>query len=91
MVDNNSISSHNNPEKRSNPFKKMLNNMMNFMKKDEEDNKSPSFEESKNGKNQDSKIPKFETPETRGAKKSMSERKANKKEQKLPKKLKKGW
>jgi hypothetical protein len=33
MVDNSPISSHNNPEKRSNPFKKILNYVKNFMKK----------------------------------------------------------
>jgi uncharacterized protein with WD repeat len=91
MVDNRPISSHNNPEKRSNPFKKILNDVKNFMKKDEEDNKLSSFEASKTGKNQDSNLTKFETPETKEAKRSMRERKANNKEQKLPKKFKKGW
>ncbi len=91
MVDNSPISSHNSPEKRINPFKKMLNDVKNFLKKDEEDNKSSSFEASKTEKNPDSNIPKFETPETKEAKRSMGERKANKKEQKLPKKFKKGW
>lgn len=91
MVDNSPISSRNNPEKRINPFKKMLDGVKNFMKKDEEDNKPSSFEASKIKKNQDSNIPKLETSETKKAKRSTRERKANNKEQKLPKKFKKGW
>lgn len=91
MVDSNSNSLHNNPEKRKNPFKKMLDNVRNLIKKDGEDNKTSSFESSKTRKNQDSNIPKLETPETKKAKRSTRERKANNKEQKLPKKFKKGW
>ena len=91
MVDNSPISSHNNPEKRSNPFKKIIDDVKNFLKKDEEDNKPSSFEASKTEKNPDLNIPKFETPETKEAKRSMRERKANNKEQKLPTKFKKGW
>ncbi|AKB50966.1 hypothetical protein MSBRW_1713 [Methanosarcina barkeri str. Wiesmoor] len=91
MVDNNSNSSHNNPEKRKNPFKKMLDNMKNLVKKDNEDDKQSSFEASKTRKNQDSNNPKLETSETKKAKRSTRERKANTKEQKLPKKFQKGW
>lgn len=50
MVDKSPISSHNNPEKMSNPFKKILNDVKNFMKKNEEDNKPSSFEGSKTKK-----------------------------------------
>ncbi len=91
MVDNKPINPHNNSEKKSNPFKKILNGVKNFMKKDEEDNKLSSFEASKIKKNQNSNIPKIETPETKKAKRSTRERKANNKEQKLPKKFKRGW
>lgn len=88
---NNSPISPNNPEKKGNIFKKILNDMKNFMKKDEEDNKPSSFEASKTGKNQDSNIPKRELSESKKAKRSTHERKANNKEKKLPKKFKKGW
>lgn len=91
MVDNNPNSQHNTSEKRKNPFKKMLDNVRNFIKKDEEDDETSSFEASKTRKNQGSNIPKLETPETKKAKRSTHERKANNKEQKLPKKFKKGW
>lgn len=91
MVDNSPISSHNNPEKRGNPFKKMLNNMKSFLKKGEEVNKPSSFEASNIEKNPDSNIPRSETCKKRKAKRSMRERRANNNEQKLPTKLKKGW
>ncbi|WP_243684209.1 hypothetical protein [Methanosarcina barkeri] len=42
-------------------------------------------------KNQGSNILKHETSESKKAKRSTRERKANNKEQKLPKKYKKGW
>ncbi len=90
MVDNSSISSHNTQEKRSNPFKNMLDNVKNFMRKDTEDNKPSSFEASKTKKNPDSNIHGFEKPEKK-AMRSIRERKANNKEQKLPAKFKKGW
>ncbi|MCC4765427.1 hypothetical protein FXW07_01915 [Methanosarcina sp. DH1] len=91
MVDNNPDSPHNNPEKRKNPFKKMLDNMKNLIKKDDEDNKPSSFEASKTEKNKGSNTPKLEASETKKDKRSTRERKANSKEQKLPKKFKKGW
>jgi len=91
MADNNPNSPHNNPEKRKNPFKKMLDSMKNIIKKDEEDNKPSSFEASKTRKNQGSNISKLETSESKKAKRSTHERKANNKEQRLPKKFKKGW
>jgi len=91
MVDNNPNSPHNNPEKRKSPFKKMLDNMRNLVIKDVEDNEPSSFEAFEIGKNQDSNNPKPEMSETKKAKRSTSERKANSKEQKLPKKFKKGW
>ncbi|AKB43653.1 MULTISPECIES: hypothetical protein [Methanosarcina] len=91
MVDNNPDSPHNNPEKRKNPFKKMLDNMKNLIKKDDEDNKPSSFEASKTEKSKGSNTPKLEASETKKDKRSTRERKANSKEQKLPKKFKKGW
>lgn len=90
MVDNSPISSHNTQEKKSNSFKNMLDNVKNFMKKDKEDNKPSSFEASNTKKNQDSNIPGFEKTGKK-AMRSMHERKANNKEQKLPAKFKKGW
>ena len=71
-----------------------------FIKKEEEENEKPdSFETSQNEKNLESDLdkfgssntPKFETPETKEAERSMRERKAKIKEQKLPKKYRKGW
>jgi N-acetylmuramoyl-L-alanine amidase CwlA len=91
MVDISSIRSHNDTEKKLNPFKKMLNDVKNFMKKDEEVNKTPSFEGPKTEKKPDSNTPKFETREKKKAKRSMRERRANNNEQKLPTKFKKGW
>ncbi|HII90832.1 MAG TPA: hypothetical protein HA262_01310 [Methanosarcina sp.] len=91
MVDNNPNGPHNNPEKRKNPFKKMIDNMRNLVIKDGEDNKPSSFEAFEIGKNQDSNNKKSETSETKKAKRSTRERKSNSKEQKLPKKFKKGW
>jgi regulator of replication initiation timing len=91
MVDNSPISSHNNSEKGISPFKKMLDGVKNFLKKNDEDNKLSSFEASKIKKNQDPSIPKLETSETKKSKRSTRERKANSKEQRLPKKFKKGW
>lgn len=44
MVDNSSHNSHKNPGKKISPFKKIFDNMKNFMKKDEEDNNPSSFE-----------------------------------------------
>ena len=78
-------------QKTKNPFKKILDDVISFVKKDEEDNKPYSFETSKTGKNHDSNIPKPEVSKTRKANRSKHERKANNNEQKLPKKLKKGW
>jgi len=91
MVDNNPNSPHNNPEKRKSPFKKMLDNMRNLVIKDVEDNEPSSFEAFEIGKNQDSNNQKPEMSETKKAKRSTRERKSNSKEQKLPKKFKKGW
>jgi hypothetical protein len=98
MVDNNPNSA-NNPKKWSNPLKKVLGDVKKFMKKEGgEDKKPSSFETSKNEINQESKqgsessnIPKFETPETKEAERSARVRKAKVKEQKLPKKYRKGW
>lgn len=60
--------------------------------------RSSSVKESKNEKSseinrqlEDSGIPKIETPETKEAEKSMKENRGKIKEQKLPKKYKKGW
>jgi hypothetical protein len=116
MVDNSPDSLHNNPKKKTNPFKKILDDVKKFMKKDEEKDKKPSsFEAPKKGKKEkdkkpssfkeskkekspelnqqpeDSNIPKIETPETKEAERSMRERKGKIKEQKLPKKYRKGW
>jgi hypothetical protein len=91
MADNNPNSSYNNPEKRKNPFKKMLDSMKSLVKKEEEDTKPSSFEDTKTRKNQGSNISKHETSESKKAKRSTRERKANNKEQKLPKKYQKGW
>lgn len=91
MADNNPNSSHNSPEKRKNPFKKMLDSMKSLIKKDEEDIKPSFFEEAKTRKNEGSNISKLETSESKKDKRSTRERKANNKEQKLPKKFKKGW
>lgn len=59
---------------------------------------SSSLKESKTEKSsetnqqlEDSGIPKIETPETKEAEKSMKENRGKIKEQKLPKKYKKGW
>ncbi len=98
MVNNNPESEHNNPKKGS-QLRKIFDGMKKFIKKEEEEDKNPaSFRTSKNEKNQESnqqlgssKIPKLETPETQEAEKSMRKRKANIKEQKLPKKYRKGW
>lgn len=91
MFDNSPTSSHNNPEKRGNPFNKIVNNIKSFIRKDEEANKPSSFEESKTEKNQDSNISKFETYKKKKVKRSVREMRANKNEQKLPAKFKKGW
>jgi hypothetical protein len=98
MVDNNPNSA-NNPKKWSNPLKKVLGDVKKFMKKEGgEDKKPSSFETSKNEINQElkqgsgsSSIPKFETLETKEVERSMRTRKSKIKEQKLPKKYKKGW
>jgi len=91
MVDNSSISSHNNPEKRNSPFKNMLNNVKNFMKKNGEANKPSSVESSRTEKNQDSNTPNIEAYKKREVKSSKRVMRANKNEQKLPEKFKKGW
>lgn len=98
MVDNNPNST-NNPKKWSNPLKKVIGDVKKFMKKEGgEDKKPSSFETSENEISQESKqgsegsnIPRFETPETKEAERSARERKAKVKEQKLPKKYRKGW
>ena len=150
MVANSPDSSHNNPKKKNNPFKKILDDVKKFMRKDEKKDERPSsFEAPKKGKKEedkkpssveaskkgtkeevkkslsfeaskkrkrekdrkpsslkesrsekgpelnqqpeDSNIPKIETPETKEAERSMRERKGKIKEQKLPKKFRKGW
>jgi hypothetical protein len=99
MVDNNPGSVHNNPKKRCNQLKKIFDDVKKFIKREEEENEKPaSFETSQNEKNLElsqqlgsSNTPKFETPETKEAERSMRERKAKIKEQKLPKKYRKGW
>jgi len=91
MLDNSPISSHNNPEKRSSPFKNMLNSVKNFMKKNGEDTKPSSVESSRTEKNQDSNTPKIEAHKKREVKRSKRVMRANKNEQKLPAKFKKGW
>ena len=98
MVDNNPNSAHSNPKKSSNPFKKILDDVKKFMKKEDDEKKPSSFEALKKEKNQgsnqelrSSNIPKLETPETKEAEKSARVRKAKVNEQKLPKKYKKGW
>jgi hypothetical protein len=67
-------------------------------RKREKDNRPSSFRESRSEKDlesnqqpEDSNIPKIETPETKEAERSMRERKGKIKEQKLPKKFRKGW
>jgi hypothetical protein len=62
------------------------------------DKRPSSFKDSKNEKSpevnqqqEDSVIPKIETPETKEAEKSMKESRGKIKEQKLPQKYKKGW
>lgn len=98
MADDNPDSEHN-PKKGRNQLTKIFNNMKKFIKKEPEEKKKPaSFETSKTEKNlesnkqlKSSNTLKFETPETREAKRSMRERKANNKEKKLPKKYRKGW
>ena len=98
MVDNNPNNA-NNPKKWNNPLKKVLSDVKKLMKKEDgKDTKPSSFETSKNEINQESKqgsessnIPKFETPETKDAEKSARVRKGQIKEQKLPKKYRKGW
>jgi hypothetical protein len=150
MVDKSPDSLHDNPKKKNNPFKKILDDVKKFIKKDDEKDKKPSsFEAPKKGKKEEAKkpssfeatkkekkeedkkshsfevskkekrekdkkpssfketkrekdpeldqqpenssIPKIETPETKEAERSMRERKAKVKEQKLPKKYRKGW
>ena len=97
MVDDHS-NSVNNPTKWSYPLTKVLGDMKKFMKKEEEEKKPSSFETLKKEKNQasnqelrSSNIPKLETPETKEAERSARVRKAKVKEQKLPKKYRKGW
>lgn len=94
MVDNSSHNSHKNPGKKISPFKKIFDNMKNFMKKDEEDNNPSSFEVSKTEKSPDSNILELEKSgkndkSGKNEKRSMHEKKSSKKEQKLPKKYKK--
>jgi hypothetical protein len=99
MLDDSPDSSHSNPKKRSNPFKKILDDVKKLVKKDEaEDKNLSSFEASKNEKNKESNqhsgssnIPKIETPETKETERSMRAKKAKVKEEKLPKKYRKGW
>lgn len=91
MIDNSPIGSHNNFEKKSNPFRKIISNVKSFMKKDGEVNRQSSFEISKTEKNSDSDIPKSETYKKREVKRSKHVMRANKNEQKLPAKFKKGW
>jgi hypothetical protein len=55
--------------------------------KDSRSEKSPEL----NRQPENSDIPKIETPETKEAERSMRERKGKIKEQKLPKKFRKGW
>lgn len=90
MIDNSPVESHNDFEKRSNPFKKLVDNVKNFMKKNAEDKRS-SFEVSGTEKNPDSDALKYEAYKKREAKRAMRERRANSNEQKLPAKFKKGW
>lgn len=99
MVNKSLDNSHDNPKKRSNHLKNILYYVKKFMKKDgDEDEKPSSFETSKNEKNKESNqqfgssnIPKIETPETKEADRSIRAKKAKVKEQKLPKKYRKGW
>lgn len=91
MIENGSAGSHNNFEKTSNPFKKIVYSMKNFMKKSEEDSKPSSFETSKPEKNPDSNTQRYEAYKKREARRAMRERKATRNEQKLPAKFKKGW
>lgn len=91
MIDNSSTGSHNDFEKKSNPFKKIIDNVKNLMKKDGEDNKRSSFEASKTETSPDSNTQRYEAYKKREAKRTMRERRANSNEQKLPAKFKKGW
>jgi hypothetical protein len=99
MVNGNPNNTHDNPEKKDNQLKKIFNNVKKFIKKEGEEEKKPvSFETSKKEKNQESnqqldssKALKSNTPKTKEAERSTRERKAKIKEQKLPKKYKKGW
>jgi hypothetical protein len=148
MVDNSPKNSKNSPIKRNNPFKKILEDVKKFIKKDGENDKKPSSVAiSKKEKNKEQNIqprnsniksensnkksgapnkkskranrrqnnsnkqtetsnkqsenlneqsdisglPIIQTPETKAAERSERARKANAKEQKLPKKYKKGW
>jgi len=87
LVDHNP---NNGVKKRSNPFKKMFDDMKNLVKKDGEDNKQSSLKESKS-ENQESKNSKREINGKKEVKRSTREKRGNNKEQKLPKNLKKGW
>lgn len=98
MANGNPNNTYNNP-KKDNQLKRIFNDVKKFIKKEGEKEKKPvSFETSKKEKNQESnqqldssKTLKFKTPETKEADRSIRERKAKIKEQKLPKKYKKGW
>ncbi|HEY3361507.1 MAG TPA: hypothetical protein VGK06_06660 [Methanosarcina sp.] len=99
MADHNPDSVHNNPKKRNNQLKRIFNDVKKFIKREGEEEKKPaSFETSNKKKNKESdqqlessSALKFETPKTQEAEKSIRERKAKTKEQKLPKKYRKGW
>lgn len=91
MIDNSPVESHNDFEKRTNPFKKLVDNVKNFIKKNGEGNKRSSFEVSGTEKGPDSDALKYEAYKKREAKRAMRKRRANSNEQKLPAKFKKGW
>ncbi len=85
--------------KWSNPLKKVLRDVKEFMKIEKEENKKPaSFSKSINGKDtelkqgsKNSTVLKIATHETKKAKRSEKIKKDTDKEQKLPKKYRKGW
>lgn len=102
MADNKPVNEDNSPRKWSNPFKKVLGDVKKLMKieeKKEERKESivekPSTPEISKKRNvqtpESSKAEKTESSETKVVEKRKKTNKTNAKEQKLPKKYKKGW
>lgn len=91
MIDNSPIDANNYFEIRSSPFKRIMNNVKSFMKKNVEEINPSSFKTPKTEKSPGSNTQKYETYKKRGSKRVRHERITNSKEQKLPAKFKKGW